>query len=100
VELGEIGKLLGPATGRVDGKPPGGKSVHGVTGERPEVTRAEKRDEFVVVVGPVQRVVQPEPGNSRQVEAYEPVRLQGGAVFEVRRREMQFVRGSVLDREQ
>ena len=61
-EVGEVRKLLAALTGCVDGEPAGGHSVKLVAAEHPEIRRAQKHQQLVLIGRGVQRVVNPKTG--------------------------------------
>ena len=61
-ELAEVGKLLRCRRDGVDGNPAGGEPVDLAAPEGAEITGADEHDQLVVIVRPVQRVVDAESG--------------------------------------
>ena len=62
-EIGETRKLLRLVRQpTVHGQTAGRQPVNHLRPDRPEITRAQERDHLVVIVGPVERRMHPEPG--------------------------------------
>jgi hypothetical protein len=61
-ETGEAREFLSFRFGDVDREAAGGEPVTLAAGNRPEIACALKDDEFVLIIRPIDRIMEPEPG--------------------------------------
>ena len=71
-ESAKARKFFSRGFGDVDGETAGGQSVILVARHRPKIARALEHDEFVLVIGAVQRIVQPKTGKLSKLGKHRP----------------------------